>query len=255
MSKDLSVNTGSIREKMKWSESYNVKFHDTNSNEIVSVSHTLKFMQETSMRQMKGRKPSYEELFNDKKAFILSNIRIELYNPIYAYEDIVAKTWACPSRGFSFMRSHSIERNGEIMAEAYSTWALVSTESKKLYKVTDVDLSNYDMDEPVQLENPLRVRMPSQVPLSLIDEYTVRYSDTDLNGHMNNTNYPDMLVNCMPNPQSIRVKSIGISFINDIRARETVKIYMAKTDGKYYFRSVKSDGSINIEAEIIAESI
>ena len=64
-----------------------------------------------------------------------------------------------------------------------------------------------------------------------------------------------MLFNCMPNPQSIRVKSIGISFINDIKARETVKIYMAKTDGKYYFRSVKSDGSINIEAEIIAESI
>jgi acyl-ACP thioesterase len=240
---------------MKWAESYNVKFHDTNSNEIVSASHTLKFMQETSMRHMKGRRPSYEELFNEKKAFILSNIRLEMYNPIYAYEDIVAKTWACPSRGYSFMRSYSIERNGEIMAEAYSTWALVSTEEKKLYKVSDIDLSNYDEDEPVQLENPLRVRIPSEVPLSLIDEYTVRYSDTDLNGHMNNTNYPDMLINCMINPQGIRVKSIGISFINDIKARETVKIYMAKTDGKYYFRSVESDGSINIEAEIIAESI
>ena len=28
----------------------------------------LKLMQETSMRHMKARKPSYEELFNDKKA-------------------------------------------------------------------------------------------------------------------------------------------------------------------------------------------
>ena len=63
MSKDLSVNTGSIREKMKWSESYNVKFHDTNSNEIVSVSHTLKFMQETSSPPMRSFSMIKKHLF------------------------------------------------------------------------------------------------------------------------------------------------------------------------------------------------
>ncbi len=238
---------------MKWQEEYNVKFHDTDVNEVVSVSHLLKFMQETSMRHMKARKPSYEELLNEKKAFILSNIRIEIYNPIYAYENIVAKTWACPSRGFSFMRSYSIEREGETMAEAYSTWALVSTDEKKLYRVTDVDLSNYDTEEPVQLESPLRIRIPSDIPMSLVGEYTIRYTDTDLNGHMNNTNYPDMIINCMPKPENLRIKSIGISFINDIKRGESVKIYISKTDGKYYFRSIKEDSSINIEAEIIAE--
>ena len=240
---------------MKWEEKYNVKFHDTNSNEIVDPSHILKFMQETSMRHMKARKPSYEELFEEKKAFILSNIRIEMYNPIYAYQDISAKTWACPSRGFSFMRSYSIEANGEIMAEAHSTWALVNTEDKKLYKVSDVDLGNYDMDEPVTLAHPLRIRIPNEVPLSLTSEFTVRYTDTDLNGHMNNTNYPNMLVNALPNPEKIMVKSLAISFLSDIKAGESVKIYMAKTDGKHYFRSVKEDGAVNIEAEMITELI
>lgn len=240
---------------MKWEEKYNVKFHDTNSNEIVDPSHILKFMQETSMRHMKARKPSYEELFEEKKAFILSNIRIEMYNPIYAYQDISAKTWACPSRGFSFMRSYSIEANGEIMAEAHSTWALVNTEDKKLYKVSDVDLGNYDMDEPVTLAHPLRIRIPNEVPLSLTSEFTVRYTDTDLNGHMNNTNYPNMLVNALPNPEKIMVKSLAISFLSDIKAGESVKIYMAKTDGKHYFRSVKEDGTVNIEAEMITELI
>ena len=240
---------------MKWEEKYNVKFHDTNSNEIVGPSHILKFMQETSMRHMKAKKPSYEELFEEKKAFILSNIRIEMYNPIYAYQDISAKTWACPSRGFSFMRSYSIEANGEIMAEAHSTWALVNTEDKKLYKVSDVDLGNYDMDEPVTLAHPLRIRIPNEVPLSLTSEFTVRYTDTDLNGHMNNTNYPNMLVNALPNPEKIMVKSLAISFLSDIKAGESVKIYMAKPDGKHYFRSVKEDGTVNIEAEMITELI
>ena len=240
---------------MKWEEKYNVKFHETNSNEVVGPSQLLKYMQETSMRHMRGRKPSYEELFEEKKAFILSNIRIEMYNPIYAYQDVVAKTWACPSRGYSFMRSYSIEANGEIMAEAHTTWALVDTEEKKLYKVSDVDLSNYDVDEPVSLEHPLRFRIPNEVPLSLIGEYTVRYTDTDLNGHMNNTNYPSMLINCMPSPEKVMVKSLAISFLSDIKKGEVAKIYMAKTGGKHYFRSIKEDGSVNIEAEMVVEMI
>ena len=93
---------------MKYQENYNVKFHDTDVNEVIGVSQLLKLMQETSMRHMRARKPSYEELFNDKKAFVLSSIRLEIYNQIYAYEDIVAKTWACTSRGFSFLRSYAI---------------------------------------------------------------------------------------------------------------------------------------------------
>ena len=240
---------------MKYQENYNVKFHDTDVNEVIGVSQLLKLMQETSMRHMRARKPSYEELFNDKKAFVLSSIRLEIYNQIYAYEDIVAKTWACPSRGFSFLRSYSIEKNGEIMAEANTAWARVSTEAKRLYKVTDVDLSNYDTEEALTLENPLRIRIPTEAKLSLAGEYTVRYTDTDLNGHMNNTNYPDMLINCMANPDKMRVKSIAISFISEIKRGDSVKIYTVKIDGKHYFRSVKEDGSTNIEAEIITESL
>ncbi len=240
---------------MKYQENYNVKFHDTDVNEVIGVSQLLKLMQETSMRHMRARKPSYEELFNDKKAFVLSGIRLEIYNQIYAYDDIVAKTWACPSRGFSFLRSYSIEKNGEIMAEANTAWALISTEAKRLYKVTDVDLSNYDTEEALTLENPLRIRIPTEAKLSLAGEYTVRYTDTDLNGHMNNTNYPDMLINCMANPDKMRVKSIAISFISEIKRGDSVKIYTVKIDGKHYFRSVKEDGSTNIEAEIITESL
>ena len=148
-----------------------------------------------------------------------------------------------------------MDKNGETMAEANTTWALVSTEARRLYKVADVDLSNYDTEEQLTLENPLRIRIPAEAQLSLIGEYTVRYTDTDLNGHMNNTNYPDMLVNCMANPEKIRIKSIAISFLSDIKRGESVKIYTVKTDGKHYFRSIKEDGSTNIEAEIITEAL
>ena len=89
----------------------------------------------------------------------------------------------------------------------------------------------------------------------MVGEYTIRYTDTDINGHMNNTNYPDMLFNAMPSPEGKLIRSIAISYQNEAKKGDYLKLYMARTDGKYYMRSVHEDGRINVEAEIIVETL
>jgi acyl-ACP thioesterase len=91
--------------------------------------------------------------------------------------------------------------------------------------------------------------------MSLVGEYTVTYRDTDVNGHMNNTNYADILCGCIPNMKQLRVKSIGINYSSEAVLNEELKIYMSKIDGKFYFRTIRSDGKTNIEAEIITERL
>ncbi len=240
---------------MKWIESYKVKFHDTNSNEILSPSHVLKFMQETGMLHMLGCRPSYEDLLNENKALILSSIRVNLYSPIYAYDEITVKTWACGSRGFTTTRSFEIYKGEELMAESNSIWALVSVSDKKLIRVSEVDFSNFEPEEPLVLDSPAKVRIPNELKLSLVGEYTVRYSDIDLNGHMNNTNYPDMFFNFLPKPEAKLVKSYAISYVNEAKKDDNLKFYIAKSDGKYYMRSVHEDGRTNAEAEFITENV
>ena len=240
---------------MKWEESYKVRFHDTDAKEILSPSGTFKYIQEAAMRQLHSQKPTYTDLLHQGKVYLLSAIRVEMYYPIYAYEDIIARSWACPSRGVSFTRSYEIERDGEIVCEAISAWALVSIKDKKLIKVEDADTSNYSTDEPVKTEHPLRIRIPSALPMSLMGEYTVKYSDTDINGHMNNTNYADILCSYIPEIASLRVKSVGINYSAEAKLGETIKVYMSKIDGKFYFRTVRSDGKTNVEAEFITERL
>lgn len=240
---------------MKWSEKFKVKFHETNANETAGASQVFKYIQEAAMCQLSAQKPTYKDLLSEKKAFVLSNIRVEMYSEIYAYDEIQVSTWACPSRGLGFIRCYDIKRGDEVVCEAYSSWALISTEDRKLFKVTDIDTSEYSTDEPVQLEHSPRVHIPSELPMSLVGEYTVKYSDIDFNGHMNNTNYADMICNVIPGTENMRVKSIGICFHSEAKYKESLKIYMGKTDGKYYFRTIRgSDGRINIEAEIIPET-
>ena len=240
---------------MKWSEDYKIKFHDTNSNEILGPSGVLKYMQESAMLHMKNVRPSYNDLINEGKALILSSIRINMYTPIYAYDEIKVNTWACSSRGFTTTRSFEICKGDEVVAEANSIWALVSTTDKKLIKISEVDFSNYGLLPAVELDQAAKVRIPSEMKLNLVGEYTVRYSDTDLNGHMNNTNYPDLFFNCLPKPETKLIKSLAISFLNEAKVGDLLKIYMAKCDGKYFMRSVHEDSRINAEAEFLLENM
>lgn len=240
---------------MKWEEKFKVKFHETDANEVAGVSQIFKYIQEAAMCQLENQHPTYKELFEQKKAFILSSIRLEMHAPIFAYDEIIARSWACPSRGVNFVRCYEIERDGEILCEAASSWALVSTDEKRLLPVEDIDSSNYYMDEPIQTERPVRVRIPSALPTSLVGEYTVQLSDIDLNGHMNNTNYSRIICNCLPNARKLRVRSIGIYFPNEAALGENLKIYMSRADNRYYFRTVRQDGKTNVEAELIVEEI
>ena len=239
---------------MKFTSEYKVLYHDTNSNELVGISRIFKYLQETATSQMKAQRPSYNELLSQNKAFILSGIRVEVYEPLSYDEKITVSTWGCPPRGFTFPRSYQIERDGELICEANSTWALVDTRDKKLIKASDVEL-NYSIDDPLELERQIRFRIPQELKLSLVGEYTIRYTDTDVNGHMNNTNYPDMLFNALPSPESKVVRSIAISYQNEAKKGDYLKLYMGKTDGKYYMRSVHEDGRVNVEAEIIVENL
>lgn len=241
--------------KMKWSENIKVKFHETDQNEVASVSQTFKYIQEAAMCQLNEQHPSYKELLEQGKAFILSSIRLEMSAPIYAYDEIIARSWACPSRGLNFLRSYEIERDGEIICEAVSSWALVSINDKRLLPVEDIDTSAYYTDEVVQTERPVRVRIPSALPMSLVGEYTVQRSDIDMNNHVNNTNYPRIICDKIPNANKIRIKSIGIHFANEAVLDETLKIYMSSIDDRIYFRTIKEDGKTNIDAELIIEKM
>ena len=240
---------------MKWTGNYKVNNHDTDLNNIVSLTGILRYMQDAANCQMEQEGPSYTELFNKGLAFVLSRIKVSIYHPIYAHDEIEVSTWACESSGVSFNRCYSIKRNGEIMAEAYSIWALVDTNAHRLVRVSDFE-GDYGQDSPVELDMAKRFRLPSDINLTLVGERCVEYQDVDLNRHINNTRYGDILCGYVPEIFGSRVIQFEINYISEAPLFETIKVYMAKGDeGTYFFRTVRDGGKTNVEAEMMIEKI
>ena len=109
---------------MKFSGEYRVHANDMDVNSIVSASGVMRFMQDAAFSQMEDAGMSYGRLVSEYgAAFILSTLRLRLYAPLYSHDRIIGESWACPSRGVTFMRSPRILRGGAVMAEAVTAAA------------------------------------------------------------------------------------------------------------------------------------
>lgn len=238
---------------MKEVQKYRINSHDEDAWGVVTASHVLRYMQETANLQLYHTHPTPAELKESGRAFILSKLVMSIYAALHGFEEIEVETWLAEAKGVSFTRNYRMKRDGATVAEATSVWALVDTEDKHLFRVTDVDVTSHADPEQSALDLPKRMRIPPDVPLTLVGERTIFYADVDSNRHMNNTNYPDMLCSFIPDMAGRRVLTARLNFISEAPLGCTLKVYTGEVDGVRYFRTLREDGRVNIEAEMILE--
>ena len=239
---------------MIFSEKYKTTWHDTDAFRRVRPSQLLVYMQEVSNHHMSAFGMSLDDL-RDKRglAFILSKIRLEIFAPLYAFEDIEVQTWTCPSRGFVIRRFYRIMRGEDVIAVADTVWALVNTNTRELVRWEDCGEYDFSDEEPIELGIPLRFRLPVGAEPKSVGARRIAYSDLDYNMHMNNTKYPDMLCDYLPLEDTGKIKGFVLSYLREAAHGNVLDVRMHRQEQSAYFRTVNEDGQTCLEAQIIFE--
>ena len=218
---------------MRYTEHFEVFDYQVDINDNIRPSELVRLLQETADHQMRDRGPTYEELFFQGKAFILTRMNVEILEPLHQYDRIDVDTWRCPAKGATFPRCHEIKKEGRTVVRALSEWAVSDPVTGKLWKVADVDISNYEMEEPHELPLPKRFRYDRDLEFEELDPFRVRYSFTDMNRHMNNANYHNMLWERIPDVENREVTSLNIRFMAEAPLGADIQIGMAKVTPEF----------------------
>ncbi len=233
-----------------YTKEFEVDIHDVDYNGIARTSALMRIIQSTAQSQLTDNNLSYDTLKKRRRAFILSRIKMEFTEDIRAYEHLTGVSFPCHSHGYSFLRCYKLLRDGATVGRAVSVWALIDTDTRALVKVNDFELGlkTYDpLDYTIS-----RFVMPKN--LEEVGKFTVTYSDTDQNRHMNNTRYPDMYSNFL-SLDGKRIEEIAINYQNEAPMGEVLTVYHAQEGDYHYFRTVREDGKTNSEAEIKVVSL
>lgn len=229
-----------------------VPVHDTDARHIARPSSVWRWLQEAANRQMLTEGPSYDDLMERGLSFLLSRMCVDFIRPIEQYEDLTVETFAIPSRGFSSERGYRLtDKTGAVVAAGLSVWALYDLNAGRLARVEAIG-RGYSGGDPVEVSAPIRFTIPENVELVTAGERKVVWSDVDVNLHVNNTGYPNILCDFLPDPGAGQLLSMSLNYRSEAKLGETVTVLRGEEttpEGlrRYWFRTLAGE-KINVEA-------
>lgn len=249
------LSDNSKEKKLKYSNCYTVKWHDTDANRRVRPSQLLVYMQETANRHLHDANMDLDRLRDERGlGFLLSRVSVCIYRQLHAYDEIEVQTWICDGKGLSFNRCFRVLRGDEIVAEAFTVWALMDITNQKLMRQEQFEYP-FAGEEPISLSLPIRFHVPTADEMQKVGERKIVYSDLDYNGHMNNTHYPDMLCDFTDGILSREMVGFTLSYLHEAAFGKTLSVYRMDVGDEHLFRTVDDEGNTCLEAKLFTNPI
>ena len=169
---------------------------------------------------------------------------VELDAPLRWNDLVDVKTWHRGASGASSYRDFDLFRDGKAVGQGSTLWVMVDADSRKLFRMKELaEFQGTDGGELCKSVKLHRIPMPEEFDNRVRRD--LRYSDTDINGHVNNIHYADFACDSLHLEELGRgkfVHSLQIGYVNECRAGETIWVDTAARGDELLARGSGEDG-------------
>lgn len=232
-----------------------VRWNDTDAYLHVRPSQLLIYMQEAACRHMHDAGQDLDELRRTQGlAFLVTRLTLRFYGFLHPLEKICAQTWIGEAKGVNFPRYFRVlGEDGAMVAQGASDWALMDLSTHMPVRADR--FTYYTEPSPALDLRPPRRFAPAE-PMVDVGERRIVYSDIDYNGHMNNTRYPDMLCDFLPDGAAARVREMSFEFAHEATYGATLRVLRGERTNEagepvYLFRTQDEQGRACLHAEVV----
>ena len=177
------------------------------------------------------------EINENQYTWVLSRLAIELEDMPRQYEDFSIQTWVeNVYRLFTDRNFELKNKDGKTIGYARSVWAMISMQSRKpadLLTLHGGNISEYICDKECPISKPGRIKVTQEVPAV---EYQTKYSDIDINGHVNSIKYIEHILDLFPMEtfKDKQIKRFEMAYVAESYYGDTLLFYKEeKEDGSF----------------------
>mgnify|MGYP002537802460 CR=1 FL=1 len=139
---------------------------------------------------------------------------------------------------------------GVPVGEAVSAWVLAGVEDRKLLRLSQMrELEGTEGGGLCKQLTLSKLRMPGEMEER--DRRRMGYSDTDINGHVNNTRYADFVCDALRLeglPRSRFLSELQIGYTAESRAGDVLTLEVGEQGGQHFVKGVDEAGKTHFEA-------
>lgn len=194
----------------------------------------------------------YDKMIASRTAWVLSRLSIEMKRFPAIGENYTLETWIEDyNTRFSTRNMAILDSRGEVCGYARTIWLVLDLEARRTAQMEELnELRSYILDRPCPIEPPTRVRVEQG---EKIDSFRVRYSDIDLNRHVNSARYVEYLLNQYPFEwyDNNLISRFEIAYAHEARPGVDIDVYRELTTSNDHALELRHDGNVLCRSRII----
>ena len=180
----------------------------------------------------------YNHLIEQNIVWVLSRLQIEIGRMPEWLEPVRLDTWhKRVDRIFALRDFILYDAKERPMVWATTAWLLMDIGSRRMQRVEHIlpHLSRVNINQDAIETLPDKLTAPQELALNHI--HIVRFSDLDLNNHVNNTKYVEWALDCLPFEKwsNQTISSFQINFNTEARYNDSVELLYAALDGQTHY--------------------
>lgn len=186
--------------------------------------------------------------------WMLTRIQVELSAPIRWLDQLSIRTGHRGGKGILLYRDYELLVEGREVGCACALWVLSDLDTRKLLNVSQTpipELSNSAGGLEPKIRRLTALHPPKE--MTLAEVRTMRYSDTDVNGHVNNTKYADFACDAMElerrQPNSF-LAGLEITYHQECQPGEQIEISRAITQEGCFVHGEGTDHTARFDIKI-----
>ncbi len=192
-------------------------------------------------------------MLKENRAFwMLSRMWFHLDRPLSWGEQLTIQTWHRGGKSALMYRDFDLLVDGAPVGEAVSAWVLADLDSHKLLRLSSIPcLENTTGGSRCKDRLLRKLRMPQDMEKT--ERRRMRYSDTDINAHVNNTRYADFACDALGLEQLPRdrfLTEMQLDYLMECRPGETLELYTGGADGERFVSGMDDAGKIRFEVQL-----
>ncbi|MDR0413515.1 MAG: acyl-[acyl-carrier-protein] thioesterase [Dysgonamonadaceae bacterium] len=191
----------------------------------------------------------YSNILKDNVAWVLSRLSVELSDYPEHDEDLTVETWVEDVARFFTQRCFRfLNREDRVIGYARTIWAAIDIETRR-----PIDIPSWrpDLQDYIEAEKDCPVGKMAKIPPIGNTEpcmgYSVRYSDIDINKHMNSVKYIEHIVNTFDLDlfKEKFIRKFEIVYLLEGSFGDKLKLYkQAVSENEYLIDTKKGEDSI-----------
>lgn len=175
--------------------------------------------------------------------WVLSRFALEMNYFPKQYEKIFIETWVEEVHTLNTIRNYRVYNGqGEVIGNSTSVWVMINLETRRPMELKLLEgIENYALYKTSGIDRPLKLDSVGGEP---IDEFSIKYTDIDINQHVNTVHYLDWMVNSftLDEHRTRSIHRIDVNFMNEVVYGNHVSVFKEEIGpNDFRFEAIAND--------------